>query len=122
MNLKPKTFKTFGKSVEFLRDGKNVEYTVGNPTLDGSTFTEVTEVPNGTAIFRNEETGLFELVTGSTPATMKGAVLTANDVTVEPNENEIVSAVRKASVIEARCKGVTDNFKQASQGRLVFDI
>lgn len=122
MNLKSKTYKTFGKSVEFLRDGKNVEYTVGNTTLDGSTFTEVTEVPIGTAIFRNEETGLFELVTGSTPASMKGAVLTANDVTVEPNENEIVSAVRNASVIEARCKGVTDNFKKATQGYIRFDI
>lgn len=122
MNLKPKTYKTFGRQIEFLRDGKNVEYTVGNTTLDGSKFSERTEVPMGTAIFRNAETGLFELVTGSTPATMEAPVLTAKDVTVEPNENGIVSAVRKASVIEVRCKGVTDNFKQATQGRLVFDI
>ncbi|MEN1893169.1 hypothetical protein [Staphylococcus nepalensis] len=122
MSLKPKTYKTFGKSVEILRDGKNVQYTTGNITLDTSKFTEVTEVPIGTAVFRNEDTDLFELVTGSTPASMKGAVLTANDTIVEPNGVGTVSAIRNASVIEARCKGITDNFKKATQGRLVFDI
>lgn len=122
MGLKPKEFNVVGKKLEFLRDAKNVEYTVGNPTLDASKFSEATEVKAGTAIFRNDTTGLYELVQSGTPATMSGAVLTATDVVVTPNEDELVGCVRKASVIEERTHGVTDNFKEATKGRIVFDI
>ncbi|HBK6019356.1 TPA: hypothetical protein LMV01_002069 [Staphylococcus pseudintermedius] len=122
MNLKPKTINQYERKVEFLRDGKYVQYTVGNPVLDASKFSAVTSVPAGTAIFRNDTTGLYELVKEQTPETMKGAVLTSFDVTVEPNTNEMVGAIREASVIEARCHGVTQNFKNATKGRLIFDI
>ncbi|WP_381420210.1 hypothetical protein [Staphylococcus hyicus] len=122
MNLKPKVINEFGGKPEFLRDAKYIQYTVGNPVLDGSKFRESTVVKAGTAIFRNDETGLYELVQEMTPETMKGAVLTSWTVTVEPNENELVGAVREASVIEKRCTGVTDNFKKATKGRLIFDI
>lgn len=122
MSLKPREYEVVGKQIEFLRDAKNVEYTVGNPTLDASKFSEATEVKAGTAIFRNDTSGLFELVQSGTPATMSGAVLTATDVVVQPNEDELVGAIRKASVIEERTHGVTDNFKTATKGRIVFDI
>lgn len=122
MGFKPKEINVIGRKVEFLRDAKNLEYVVGNPTLDASKFSEPTEVKAGTAIFRNDTTGLYELVQASTPATMSGAVLTTFDVVVSPDENEMVGCVRKASVIEQRTHGVTDNFKKATQGRIVFDI
>lgn len=122
MNLKPRVIIGFGETPEFLRDGKYVQYTVGNPVLDGTKFSEPTVVKAGTAIFRNEETGLYELVTPETPDTMKGAVLTSWPITIEPNVNELVGAVREASVIEARCTGVTDNFKAATKGRIIYDI
>lgn len=123
MGLKPKEFDVISKKVEFLRDAKNLEYTVGNVALDATKFSDNTLVPAGTAVFENNDTGLFELVQSGTPATMKAPVLTTFDVTVEAKgENELVGCVRKASVIEERTHGVTDNFKKATQGRIVFDV
>lgn len=58
MNLKPKVINGFGFNPEFIRDAKYLEYTIGNPVLDASKFTEPTTVKAGTAISRNEDTGL----------------------------------------------------------------
>ena len=121
MSLKPKVINEFGHTPEFLRDAKYLEYTVGNPVLDASKFTEPTTVKAGTAISRNKETGLYELVSDSTSEIVAG-VLTANEVTVQPKENEEVSAVRKASVRPERIYGITDAFKEATKGRIVYDI
>ncbi|WP_433912358.1 hypothetical protein [Staphylococcus sp. LKG3-3] len=120
MSLKPKVINDFGFNPEFLRDAKNVEYTVGNPTLDASKFTKATTVPAGTAIQRNDETGLFELV-GENDTDLVAPVLTANEVLVD-GENEMVPAIRKASVREELLHGVTDSFKHATQGRITYDI
>ncbi|MDU0429205.1 hypothetical protein QVA60_01725 [Staphylococcus chromogenes] len=122
MNLKPRVINEFGQKPEFLRDGKYVQYTVGNPVLDGSKFSQTTLVKAGTAIHKNTDTGLYELVAPETPDTMVAAVLTSFDVEVESNVNEMVGAIREASVIEARCTGVTDNFKAATKGRIIYDI
>ncbi|ULG73024.1 hypothetical protein [Macrococcus brunensis] len=120
--FKPTKVTSFKSTPEFLRDGKNVEYTVGNPILDGSKFSAETVVKQGTAIFRNTSTNKFELVASDTPATMVGAVLTANDVKVPAGVDYMVPAVRKASVIKERTTGVTDNFITATKGRIVFDV
>ncbi|MCY1563823.1 hypothetical protein NW133_07365 [Staphylococcus pettenkoferi] len=121
MSIKPKVITDFGFNPEFLRDAKNVEYTVGNPVLDGSKFSQDTVVKAGTAIHKNKDTGLYELV-GESTSNPVAAVLTANEVKVAKGENEEVSAIRKASVHEERTHGVNDAFKQATQGRIVFDI
>lgn len=121
MSLKPKVINDFGFNPEFLRDAKNVEYTVGNPVLDGTKFAKDTTVEAGTAIHKNPETNLYELVAEDTTAPV-AAVLTANEVLVTKGENEEVSAVRKASVRPERVHGATDAFKQATQGRITFDI
>ena len=47
MSLKPKVINEFNMTPEFLRDAKNVEYTVGNPVLDASKFSEPTSVKAG---------------------------------------------------------------------------
>ena len=123
MNLKPRTFESKSSHPAFLRDHKNLEWTVGNITLDAAQLSENEVVAAGTAVFRNDETGLFELVTAETPETMAAPVLTAFDVVVADVEvNESVPAVRKASVYEELLTGVTDNFKAATQGRIVYDI
>ena len=121
MNIKPKVINEFKAQQPFLRDAKNVEYTVGNPVLDGSKFSQDTVVEAGTAISKNAETGLYELVTAET-AELVAPVLTANPVEVVKGENEMVDAIRKASVREELLHGVTDAFKQATQGRIVYDI
>lgn len=121
MNIKPKVINEFKAQQPFLRDAKNVEYTVGNPVLDGTKFSQDTVVEAGTAISKNAETGLYELVTEET-VELVAPVLTANPATVENGENEIVDAIRKASVREELLHGVTDAFKQATQGRIVYDI
>ena len=117
MNLKPKVINGFGFNPEFIRDAKYLEYTIGNPVLDASKFTEPTTVKAGTASSRNEDTGLYELVTDSTSNIVAG-VLTTNEVVVYPNENEKVPAVRKASVRPERIHGATDAFKEATKGRI----
>lgn len=121
MALKPKIINEFGNTPYFLRDAVNLEYTVGNPVLDGSKFQNEQVVKAGTAISKNKDTGLFELVTDNT-TDLVAPVLTANDVTVYQNENQEVSAIRKASVYEELCTGVTQAFKDAVQGRIVFDV
>ena len=123
MNLKPRTFESKSSHPAFLRDHKNLEWTVGNITLDAAQLSENEVVAAGTAVFRNDETGLFELVAADTPETMAAPVLTAFDVVVADVEvNESVPAVRKASVYEELLTGVTDNFKAATQGRITYDI
>lgn len=121
MNIKPKVITEYSNKPPFLRDAKNVEYTVGNPVLDGTNFSKDTVVEAGTAITKNAETGLYELVTEDT-LELIAPVLTANPVTVTKDENEMVDAIRKASVHEELLHGVTDAFKQATQGRIVYDI
>lgn len=110
-------------NIAFLRDAKQLEFTVGNVTLDSSKLSEGQEVKSGTAVFRNDETDLYELVVAGTPATMKGAVLTVDPVkVVDTNVNVHTSALRKASVYEELITGATDNFKEATKGRITFDI
>lgn len=115
MSLNPKVINGFGFNPEFIRDAKYLEFTVGNPVLDESKFTEPTTVKAGTAISRNEDSGLYELVTDSTSNIVAG-VLTTNEVVVYPNEK--VPAVRKASVRPERIHGATDAFKEATKGRI----
>lgn len=123
MNLKPQSFEYGNIQPKFLRDFKNLEWTVGNITLDSSKFTKGDVVEAGTAVFRNDETGLYEVVAVGTPETMSAPVLTAYDVVVTDLEvNESVAALRKASVYEELLHEVTDNFKAATQGRIVYDI
>lgn len=121
MNFKPRTITEYSHKPPFLRDAKNVEYTVGNPVLDGTKFNQDTTVPAGTAISKNTSTGLYELVTAETTE-LVAPVLTANDAEVRKGENELVDAIRKASVREELLHGVTDAFKSATQGRIVYDI
>lgn len=124
MSLKGRVINEYKNTPTAFRDFKAVEWTVGNVILDASKFSKGDVVKPFTAIFRNESTGLYELVKSETPETMKGAVITGDNqiVIVDTKVNEQVSAIRKASLIEARCTGVTDNFKKATQGRLTFDV
>ncbi|WP_204207311.1 hypothetical protein [Mammaliicoccus sciuri] len=123
MNLKPKVVSEDLQFPSFLIDAKNLEWTVGNITLDSSKLSEGQVVKGGTAVFKNTESNLFELVEGSTPETMAAAVLTSRDVQVQDVKvNESVPAIRKASVFEELLTGVTNNFKKATQGRITFDV
>lgn len=123
MNLKPKVVSEDLQFPSFLRDAKNLEWTVGNITLDSSKLSEGQVVKGGTAVFKNTESGLFELVQESTQETMAAAVLTSRDVQVQDVQvNESVPAIRKASVLEELLTGVTNNFKKATQGRITFDV
>lgn len=123
MNLKPTVVETSIPHIRFLRDAKNLEWTVGNITLDASKLEVGQTIEPGTAVFKNLDTGLYELVAENTPATMAGAVLTVEQETVtEEDLNVHVSALRKASVYEELLHGVTDNFKEAVKGRIVFDV
>lgn len=120
--FKPVKINEFKSTPQFLRDGKYPQYTIGNAVLDGTKFTQDTVVKAGTAIFKNSESHKFELVQADTPATMEAACLVTTDTKVYANTDTFAPAIRNASVIEERCTGVTANFKEATKGRILFDI
>jgi len=123
MNLKPTQVAFENDQPEFLMSGKNLEWTVGNITLDSADFTVGDVVAPGTAVFRDESTGLYKKVVEGTPATMEAPVLTGHAVVINHSDsNETVAGLKKGSVYTELLTGVTDNFKEAVQGRIVFDL
>lgn len=123
MNLKPVTNQVADNQPKFIMSGKNLEWSVGQVTLDASKFQEGEVVKAGTALFRDPSTKLYEKVTGDTPETMEAPVLTGATVVIKGTEsNETVSGLKKGSVYSELLTGATDNFKKAVQGRIVFDL
>lgn len=123
MNLKPRNIQFDNYQPDFLITGNHLQYTAGNITLDSSELSVGQVVEQGTAVFEDEETGLFKLVQEDTPATMKGAVLTVHAVRIEDKEtNELTSGLVAGSVWEEKLHGVTDNFKEAVKNRITFDL
>lgn len=123
MNLQPKKIQFENYQPDFLITGNHLQYTAGNITLDSSELSAGQVVAQGTAVYEDEETGLFHLVQEDTPATMKGAVLTVHAVRIEDKAvNELTSGLVAGSVWEERTHGVTDNFKEAVKNRINFDL
>lgn len=123
MNLKPRKQEFSNTQPEFIITGNHLEYTAGNITLDTSKLEVGQEVLQGTAVYEDEETGLYNLVDEGAPATMKGAVLTVHAVRIDSNDvNEQTSGLKAGSVWEEKCYGVTDNFKEAVKNRILFDL
>lgn len=123
MNLKPRNIQYDNFQPDFLITGNHLQYTAGNITLDASELSVGQVVEQGTAVFEDEETGLFKLVQEDTPATMKGAVLTVHAVRIEDKEtNELTSGLVAGSVWEEKLHNVTDNFKEAVKNRITFDL
>lgn len=122
MNLKPEIIGEANVTPTAFRDFKNVEWKVGNATLEASKLIVGQVVKPFTAIKLNDA-GNYELV-GEEDTDIKGALVTGphavviNDKTVNP----MVPAIRKAALIEARCNGITDEFKEAVKGRITFDV
>lgn len=123
MNLQPKKIQFENYQPDFLITGNHLQYTAGNITLDSSELSVGQVVAQGTAVYEDEETGLFHLVQEDTPATMKGAVLTVHAVRIEDTAvNELTSGLVAGSVWEEKTYGVTDNFKEAVKNRINFDL
>lgn len=124
MNLQPYTVKVVGQA-EFLRNAVGIEYKTGGATLDASAFTDALEagfVKAGTAVYRDSVSGLYKPWEALTEATEKGAGLTSHDVTIKAGQNPIVGVLAAGHPLENKCTGVTDAFKEATKGRIVFDI
>lgn len=123
MNLQPKKIQFENYQPDFLITGNHLQYTAGNITLDSSDLSVGQVVAQGTAVYEDEETGLFHLVQEDTPATMKSAVLTVHAVRIEDKAvNELTSGLVAGSVWEEKTHGVTDNFKDAVKNRINFDL
>lgn len=123
MNLKPITNSVADSQPKFLMSGKNLEWSVGQITLDATKFEEGEVVKPGTAVFRDPSTKLYQKVEEGTPENMEAPVLTGSTVIIKGTEsNETVSGLKKGSVYSELLTGATDNFKKAVQGRIVFDL
>ncbi|MYL44594.1 hypothetical protein GLV94_02965 [Virgibacillus halodenitrificans] len=125
MNLQPRTESIFGQK-EFLRNSVGTEYKTGGATLDASQFTAGEYVKAGTAVFKDDTSGLYhpwdDTPDTGTAATAKGAGLTSHDVKVIAGQNPVVGVLSAGHPLESKCTGVNDKFKEATKGRLVFDI
>lgn len=122
MGFKQRDLNSFATDAPFLRGSQGVEYTDGNVVFDQSEVTSESEVLKaGTAIYFDDTTNTYKKVKAET-LEIKGGALVANDTVIYNDENVLVPAIRKASVIEARTHGVTDAFKEAVKSRIDFDI
>lgn len=128
MNLQPR-FETIVGQKEFLRNSVGTEYKTGGATLDSTSFTRALDngyVKAGTAVFKDDVSGLYKLwdntPASGTEATAKGAGLTSHDVKVFAGQNPIVGVLSAGHPLESKCTNVDENFKEATKGRLVFDI
>lgn len=123
MNLQPTTQKIVGQR-EFLRNSVGIQYKTAGATLDASAFTTGEYVKAGTAVYKDEASGLYVPWedAGEEGGARDGAGLTSHDVKVVANSNPIVGVLAAGHPLESRCTGVTASFKEAVKGRLVFDI
>lgn len=122
MGFKQRDLNSFATDAPFLRGSQGVEYTDGNVVFDQSEAASESEVLKaGTAIYFDDTTNTYKKVKAET-LEIKGGALVANDTVIYNDENVLVPAIRKASVIEARTHGVTDAFKEAVKSRIDFDI
>lgn len=124
MNLKPSTQKYFGQE-EFFRNSVGIEHKTSGLTLDGSTLEGVTTngyVKAGTAVSKGAN-GLFApIAEAATADSLVAACLTSHDIKVVTGSNPIVGGVVAGHPLENKCTGVTAAFKEATKGRLVFDV
>jgi hypothetical protein len=125
MNLQPRREQIVGQR-EFLRNTQGMEVKTGGVTLLASDFTEGEYVKAGTAIYIDSTTGMGRkwVTDGATPtpATQTGAGLTMHDVKIVAGSNPIVGVLVAGHPLESRCTGVNQAFKDATKGRIVFDI
>jgi hypothetical protein len=124
MNLKPRTEQLFGQK-EFLRNSVGMEFKTAGATLDGTAFNAVAEngyVKAGTAVYKGAGDFFVPVATDTAEADLVAASLTAHDVKLVSGSNAIVGTLVAGHPLEDKCTGVTDAFKAATKGRLVFDV
>jgi hypothetical protein len=122
MNLQPRKGEPIFGQREFMRNTQGMEVKTAGATLLASDFTTGQYVKAGTAVYKGAD-GLYHLVKADTAeADIKGAGLTMHDVKIYSGSNPIVGLLAAGHPRESRCTGVTDAFKSAVKGRIVFDI
>jgi hypothetical protein len=122
MNLQPRKGETIYGKKEFMRNAHNIEYKTAGATLDSSAFTAGQYVKAGTAVYKDGVSGLFVPWAGATVATEEAAALLADDTMIYADQNPVVGLVSGGHPREDRCTGVNAAFKEATKGRLIFDI
>lgn len=120
MNLQPRREVIAGQK-EFLRNANDLQFKTAGATLAAADFPAGQYVKAGTAVYKGED-GLFHPWAADTPATAPAAGLTTHDVKVVSGQNPIVGVLAAGHPLERKCTGVNAAFKEATKGRLVFDI
>jgi hypothetical protein len=125
MNLQPRKETIVGQR-EFMRNTQGMEVKTAGITLLATDFPAGEYVKAGTAIFVDSTIGMGRrwVPDGATPTagTQTGAGLTMHDVKVVEGSNPIVGVLVAGHPREDRCTGVNAAFKEATKGRIVFDI
>src|SRR4051812_17488733 len=121
MNLQPRK-ETIIVQAEFMRNTQGMQVKTSGVTLNAADFTAGEVVKAGTAIFVDGASKLGRKWLAGTLGTQTGAGLTMHDVRIVAGQNPIVGVLVAGHPVEAKCTGVTANFKTATTGRIVFDI
>lgn len=124
MNLKPRKETIVGQK-EFLRNSVGLQFKTAGATLDGAAFADVAVdgyVKAGTATYLGEDGLYLPWTDAGEEETREGAGLVAHDTKLISGSNPITGILAAGHPLEKKCIGVTDAFKEATKGRLVFDI
>lgn len=124
MNLQPRKEDIIVQR-EFLRNTQGMEVKTAGATLLNTDWTDGEIVKAGTAIYIDGAGMGRKWVTDGatpTPATTTKAGLTMHDVKIRAGSNPIVGVLVAGHPREDRCTGVNQAFKDATRGRLVFEL
>lgn len=121
MNLQPRKDTIIVQS-EFMRNTQGMQVKTAGVTLNAADWADKDIVKAGTAIYVDSTTRQGRKWLAATAGTQTGAGLTMHDVRIVAGQNPIVGVLVAGHPLEAKCTGVTANFKAATQGRIVFDI
>lgn len=123
MNLQPRYSDVIVGQREFMRNTQGMEVKTAGASLTASDWAVGDLVPAGTAVYKDTTTKMYRRVlAGTAEATIVGGGLTMHDVRIQTGSNPIVGVLAAGHPRESRCTGVTTAFKNATKGRIVFDI
>lgn len=122
MRLQP-TYRDIVSQKEFMRNAVGMEFKTGGGVLDVSEFGDVAEdgyIQAGTAVGKNSD-GFYVPFDGEED--LDGAGLTASEISIDEDEtNAVVGIVVAGHPLERKCHNVSDDFKDAVEGYLRFDV
>jgi hypothetical protein len=120
VNLQPRK-ETIISQAEFLRTTQGQQVKTGGVVLLSTDWADGEIIKAGTAVYV-DGTGMGRKWEAATAATVTKAGLTMHDVKNVAGANSLTGMLIAGHPLEAKCTGVTANFKTAVTGRINFEL